>query len=1027
MAKRLCENNNESIFENLPLFAYRISPDGCIVDCNMLAVKSLGYKSKKDLVGKPLITTIYAPSSRDKARRLFLKWKKTGKIRNEELQVVTKRGRLIDVLLNVSAVYDKKGKPLSSISTQLDITETKKAQETIQSLARFPSENPNPILRLNREGIVLDANRASKALLRKWRCRIGQKAPKYWRNLIREVLADQTPRSVEFKLDDQTILFHIVPVKATDYVNLYGRDITQMKLMEEKYRNLFSTMAQGVVYQGADGKIISANPAAERILGLTLDQMLGRTSIDPRWKAIHEDGSDFPGDTHPSMVALKTGREVRNVVMGVFNPREERHRWIVINAVPQFKPNEARPYQVYTTFDDITERKNMEDALRASQTKYRIVTDNIPVAVYSALPDSCCTNTFTSGRIREVTGYSLEDYEKDPALWSKILHPDDKERVLEQFQEHVKNKTALEIEYRIIDKNGSVKWIRDKASPALNEKGEVTGIHGFMEDVTERKRLEDQLKANEARYHALFEKAPISLWEEDYSEVKLFIDQLRETGIRDFRQYFDSHPEDVANCLGMVKVLDVNKTTLIMHQAPSKEYLQNNFSSVFRKETYDEFKEELVAIAEGKTTFHMEIVTQTVNGDVINADFRWNTAPGHEKTYSKLLISIVDITERKRMEEELKRYSERLKEMVEKQTEELRRSEERFRAIYENAVDGIHLVSIEDKKFIDGNRAFCDMIGYNREELGNIGIRDIHPEEDVPNILQQLERVVKGEVTLVKDMPVKRRDGTLLYVDVNASPTRLGGKEYVVGVFRDVTERKRLEAQLLEAQRMKAIGETAAMVGHDLRNPLQAMVNRLYLAKKAVEGLSQPYMDVAKKLGLTEMFKELGEQVKYMDGIVWNLQDVSRPLKPKLAETNVERLVRESLSMLHVPPDIEVSTEILEASNIIADPNLMKRVFTNLALNAFQAMSSGGRLTIKTFRRDNEVHISFQDTGVGISQEHMDKIWSPLYTTKAKGTGLGLSACKRIVEAHNGRITVESKIGEGSTFTVILPMKNGGD
>ena len=124
---------------------------------------------------------------------------------------------------------------------------------------------------------------------------------------------------------------------------------------EEKHRILFETMVQGVVYQDANGKIIAANPAAERILGLTIDQMMGRTSVDARWRAIHEDGTEFPGETHPAMVALQTGKPVMNTVMGVFNPAEERYHWILINAIPQFKPGEDRPYQVYTTFTDITE------------------------------------------------------------------------------------------------------------------------------------------------------------------------------------------------------------------------------------------------------------------------------------------------------------------------------------------------------------------------------------------------------------------------------------------------------------------------------------------------------------------------------------------------------------------------------------------------------------------------------------------------------------------------------------------------
>jgi PAS domain S-box-containing protein len=139
-----------------------------------------------------------------------------------------------------------------------------------------------------------------------------------------------------------------------------------LQASEQKHRELFETMAQGAVCQNAEGHIISANPAAERLLGLTLAEMLGRTSMDPRWKAIHEDGSDFPGDTHPAMIALKTGKEVSNVVMGVFHPGANGYVWINMHAVPQFRPGETQPYQVYTTFDDFTERRRAEEALRVS-------------------------------------------------------------------------------------------------------------------------------------------------------------------------------------------------------------------------------------------------------------------------------------------------------------------------------------------------------------------------------------------------------------------------------------------------------------------------------------------------------------------------------------------------------------------------------------------------------------------------------------------------------------------------------------
>ena len=148
-------------------------------------------------------------------------------------------------------------------------------------------------------------------------------------------------------------------------------DITARKQMEqalqgseEKYRALFETMAQGVIYQNVDGHVSAANPAAEKILGLTMDQLQEQLAQGMPWQVIQEDGTDFPLEEYPTAVALQTGVEVRNIVMGILDPTDNQYRWINVNAVPQFQPGETRPYQVFATFDDITARKRAEDSLR---------------------------------------------------------------------------------------------------------------------------------------------------------------------------------------------------------------------------------------------------------------------------------------------------------------------------------------------------------------------------------------------------------------------------------------------------------------------------------------------------------------------------------------------------------------------------------------------------------------------------------------------------------------------------------------
>lgn len=166
---------------------------------------------------------------------------------------------------------------------------------------------------------------------------------------------------------------NIRSVASNGSVELHGfvEDISQqdeaeraLRESEEQFRLLFETMAQGVIYQEADGTISRANPAAQRIMGLTEPQITERTSDDPRWVAIREDGSPFPGRDHPTQVALRTGQEVRDVVIGIWNPRLQEHRWLRTTAIPLFRRGEPRPYQAYVVFDDITEARQHSEQLR---------------------------------------------------------------------------------------------------------------------------------------------------------------------------------------------------------------------------------------------------------------------------------------------------------------------------------------------------------------------------------------------------------------------------------------------------------------------------------------------------------------------------------------------------------------------------------------------------------------------------------------------------------------------------------------
>lgn len=230
-------------------------------------------------------------------------------------------------------------------------------------------------------------------------------------------------------------------------------------------------------------------------------------------------------------------------------------------------------------------------------------------------------------------------------------------------------------------------------------------------------------------------------------------------------------------------------------------------------------------------------------------------------------------------------------------------------------------------------------------------------------------------------------------------------------------------ARLREKERLAAIGETATMVGHDLRNPLQSIMNIAYLMEE--EGASLP---TDKREVLAKWIRRLKENVVYMDKIVSDLQDLTRPVKVDKKEASLEQIFNDILGDLKIPENIRADIKINPgAEKLVTDPLILKRILQNLVNNALQAMPDGGSLTIKASVSGGELQIEVQDTGVGMDDETLKKIFTPLFTTKAKGTGLGLAVCRRLVEELGGKILVKSSRGAGTTFILRLPISGNGE
>jgi two-component system sensor kinase FixL len=367
-------------------------------------------------------------------------------------------------------------------------------------------------------------------------------------------------------------------------------------------------------------------------------------------------------------------------------------------------------------------------------------------------------------------------------------------------------------------------------------------------------------------------------------------------------------------------------------------------------------------------------------------------------------------------------------------------AEKRYRRLYQTTKDGIMARDLEGK-MIDCNQAYAKMLGYSKSELKNLSIKQLLPKKYHEQREKIVNKVLKTGRSIVFEREYRRKDGSVFPASVRT--WRLtDGKGNVVGIWsivRDISTQKRLQKslekhagnlekiveertkQLKDKERLAAIGQTAAMVGHDLRNPLQTLLGELYLAKSEVEDLP----DETAKLNLKESFRVIEDQIAYMDKIVSDLQAFVQPVKIEKKTVELQTLLNNVLATVTIPSNVSVQIKNHNAApTLMADPQLIKRVLVNLVTNAVQAMPNGGVLTITAkVNAASKVSISVKDTGVGIADKIKSQIFTPLFTTKPRGQGFGLAVCKRVIEAHGGNICFESQEGKGSTFTITFPAR----
>jgi PAS domain S-box-containing protein len=336
--------------------------------------------------------------------------------------------------------------------------------------------------------------------------------------------------------------------------------------------------------------------------------------------------------------------------------------------------------------------------------------------------------------------------------------------------------------------------------------------------------------------------------------------------------------------------------------------------------------------------------------------------------------------------------------------------------VFSTMPDSVILVSLEGK-IVQVNNALVKLTGYKEKELIGKTVYEMLMQADVLNAqaaTPRLINVIKKQKNLeIKDYEIsfypkegQKRFGTL---SCSMVTNNHGQDVGIAFILHDITEQKEMSRKLLDSQRLASIGELAGIIGHDLRNPLTGIRGASYYLKSKYSNT----LDNKDKA----MFETIERAIEYSNKIVNDLIDYSSDSPLELQKTNPAKLIENTLTLIPAPSNIEVVTEVNEPVQFEVDFSKIQRAFINIIKNAYDAMPNGGRLTIKTESEPGKIFFSFSDTGEGMSKETLEKLWIPLFTTKAKGMGFGLAISKRSVEAHGGKIHAESEPKKGTIIT----------
>jgi len=758
---------------------------------------------------------------------------------------------------------------------------------------------------------------------------------------------------------------------------------------QQRFRDLVNSV-EGIVWE-ADAttfQFLFVSNQAERILGEPVARWLSEPTF---WKHhLHPDDREWAVSFRERATGEKRDHDFEYRMIAA----DGSVVWLrdLVTVVV----DEERAARLRGVMVDITGRRRAEAALREQAGLLDLTHDTIFVR------DMNDVITYWNRAAEELYGWTAADAVGSiPHRLMQTVFP----APLEQIRAELLGAGRWEGELVQTRADGSRVVVASRWSLQRDEEGRPRAILETNNDITKRKEAEARLRESEQRYRYIFDSTGVSIWEEDFSQVKVAIDELRSRGVRDFREYFAAHPEFVQQAITMVRIVDVNDVSVKLFAAESKDELLVSLHKVFVPETQEVFLRELIAIAEGRTSFEAETVLQSLKGDTLTALFTI-TFPQPSARFDRVLVTITDITERKR-------------------------AEYLTGQVFESSPDRVSIIG-RDYRYQRVNPVFERFWRVPAEKAVGMHVADLLGMEVFEDkVRPSLDRCFAGEDVSYAEWfatALGRRHMAISYSPLRPDSERV---EAVLVIGRDLTEHMlasealhQAQAELAHVTRVTTLGELAASIAHEVNQPLAAIVADANASLNWLAGAT-PELEMVRD-ALDAIVKD---GLRAAD-VIQRIRQLATKTDPRRATVDINDVIRDVAALVRTEVlrhQVSLRVELAPAMPLVlADRVQLQQVIINFVMNGIEAMASvedrPRELVVRSGPHDgDDVLVAVQDAGVGIDPKNVDQLFSAFFTTKPGGMGMGLSISRSIIEGHGGRLWATPNPNHGVTFHFALP------